>query len=278
VQVNRVVRRIQEVNEELQEARQKAISAARLAAVGEMSTGLAHELRNPMTSVKLLIQNAVERHGGALNERQAEVVVEELRRMERIIEQLLDFTRPARMAPVRQDLCREIDRALAFAREQAQRAGVDVKFDCGGSPLEVDLDSDRFRQVLVNLFQNALEAMPAGGTILIEAAGAGDQAEVRVTDTGPGIAEPVLRRLFEPFVTDKARGTGLGLAISKRIIEEHGGTLEGANKLEGGAIFTIRLPRGGGSNSKPMIDQNAERRIAEDRPSPELAHAQIAGR
>jgi signal transduction histidine kinase len=245
-QVDLVVARIRQVNQELHQTRQRALSAARLAAVGEMAAGVAHELRNPLTSVKLLIQTAAQRRDRAMTDKQFNVVLEEVMRMETTIEQLLDFARPSVMKKSRCDLRGIISRALTLIEGRAQHAGVTVAFDSPVAPVMIDTDAEQLRQVFHNLLQNGIEAMASGGTLTVAmktGASADDICTVSISDTGPGISESIIGRLFDPFTTDKARGTGLGLAISLRIVEDHGGTLTAANRAEGGAVFTVELPQ-----------------------------------
>src|SRR5207244_13545677 len=119
----------------------------------------------------------------------------------------------------------------------------EVHSDHPPGPVAAEADADQLRQVLVNLVLNALDAMPRGGRLDIHLRAAEDgSVELSVLDTGPGIAAAILPRLFEPFVSDKETGLGLGLSVSKRIVDDHGGTLRGMNRPEGGAAFVVRLP------------------------------------
>lgn len=245
-QVHKVSSRIQEMVDALQQARRETMRADRLAAVGEMAAGVAHEMRNPLTSIKLLMQTATEGPPAeTLTEEHVHVVLEQVIRMENTIQGLLDFARPPRMQKSSHDLRETLHGALNLMEGHARQQGVVTDSDCPSSPVFVDADPEQLHQVFVNLLLNGVESMPDGGQLQI-----GMQCEnqpaplVRVSfrDTGTGIPENILQRIFEPFVSGKERGTGLGLAICRRIIEQHGGRLTAANREPCGAIFTVALP------------------------------------
>lgn len=244
-QVQAVSCRIRQAAEELQRTRREAIRADRLAAVGQLAAGVAHELRNPLTSVKLLVQAAAQRRPvRPLDERQLHVLQQEITRMENTIQGLLDFARPAQLRRVVHDLRQTVARALHLVDGRAKQQGVALVRDLPDSPLHVEGDPEQLHQVFVNLALNAIEAMPQGGVleVRLNKDAAGQHCRTTFSDTGTGIPAAVLPRLFEPFVTSKERGTGLGLAISLRIVQEHGGQLRGENRPEGGAAFSVELP------------------------------------
>lgn len=245
-QVQTVAARIAKVVEELHDARQEMIRTERLAAVGELAAGVAHELRNPLTSVKLLIQTSAQRQPArALTDRQFQVIQEEITRMEKTIQGLLDFARPPRLHRLRHDLCDTLRRALNLMDGRANHARVVLSIDLPDQPILVEGDPEQLHQVFINLLLNAIESMPQGGSLNVAATlgrPSKEQCQVLFCDSGPGIPEAVMGKMFEPFVTSKERGTGLGLAVSRRIVEEHGGKLTGANRPGGGALFIVELP------------------------------------
>lgn len=245
-QVQLVSSRIRDVVDELQQARRETIVADRLAAVGEMAAGVAHELRNPLTSVKLLIQTAADRSSDhALSDEHIQVVLEQIIRMENTIQGLLDFARPPKMQNVRHDLRDTLQRALNLIEGHARQQKIVVREICPTAHVWVDGDPEQLHQVFVNLLLNGVESMSDGGVLQVTIQfdkPAGDICRVIFCDSGRGIAQPIMARLFEPFVTDKERGTGLGLAISRRIVEQHGGKLAAANREGDGAVFTVELP------------------------------------
>ncbi len=229
--------------EELEHTRLQAMSAERLAAVGELAAGIAHELRNPLTSVKLLIQTATQRQTqGALAGKQLQVVQQEIARMEGTIQGLLDFARPSELHRVPHDLQMPLRRALNLVEGRARQQNVTVVKESPDTPIMVNGDPEQLHQIFVNLLLNGIEAMPQGGALDVAIQTGGGTCRVSVSDSGTGIQQRILERIFEPFVTSKEHGTGLGLAVSHRIAAEHGGILLAANRADGGAVFTLELP------------------------------------
>lgn len=256
-QAEKVAERMRQVSRDLQVARREVLQQERLAAVGELAAGVAHEIRNPLTSVKLLLQHASRQAAGQrLNQGQLELILEEIGRMEATIQGLLDFSRPPKMNRVRHDVRQTLQRAINLVETRAKQQGIEIVVPAETTPLMVDGDTEKLHQLFVNLLINAIEAMPTGGRLMIEAvttvrrsetrdsAAAFDDPVIQITirDTGAGIPPEILPRLFEPFSTSKERGTGLGLAISHRIIEEHSGTVQALNRSDGGAEFRVQIP------------------------------------
>lgn len=243
-QLDVVANRMRGVVKELHQARQETMRAERLAAVGELAAGVAHELRNPLTSVKLLIQTMEHRLRPSVPMGTFDVVLEEINRMETTIQGLLDFARPPKLHRALHDLPQIARRAVNLIDGKARQNGVRISGHFPVAPFRVYVDAEQLHQVCINLLLNGIESMSAGGDLEIhftlnEAATA---ARVRFQDTGPGIPENILSRLFEPFVTSKAHGTGLGLAVSRRIILNHSGNLTAENCPGGGAALVIELP------------------------------------
>ncbi|MBX3427828.1 MAG: hypothetical protein KF688_19265 [Pirellulales bacterium] len=226
---------------ELERTRETAARADQLAAVGQLAAGIAHELRNPLTAVKLLTDAAIEQHEPlALNE--LIVVRDEADRMQQMLQTFLDFARPPRLVRRSVDLSDVARQTIELAKSRADRLGVMLVLDAT-DVVELEADPQQLRQVLVNLIFNAIEAQPGGGRIDVAVRTAGERAIVEVADRGPGISPQIVARLFEPFVSTKETGVGLGLAVSQRIIASHGGRVEGFNPPSGGALFRVELPR-----------------------------------
>jgi signal transduction histidine kinase len=199
--------------------------------------------------------------GRALSEEHVHVVVQQVARMENTIQGLLDFARPPQMKQCRHDLRDTLQRALNLVEGYAKQQAVSVERDCPTVPVFVQGDPEQLHQVFVNLLMNGVESMPDGGVLRIamQRIDSGDPlCRVRFRDSGGGIPEEIMRRIFEPFVTNKEHGTGLGLAISRRIIEQHGGTLTAANAPEAGAVFTVELPMCAGGPAGPSARGRAE--------------------
>lgn len=211
----------------------------RLAAIGRLTAALAHEIRNPLAGLSgatQLLQH--ERPHPMLD-----IVLREVRRINDLVEELLDQTRPQAIEPVLIDPRAIIDDVVvAFKLDPRYQTRIDVQIDAGGAP-ETRLDPGRFRQVLWNLLLNAAAAIPEQGTITL-AARAGDGAlEVEVRDTGVGMSAEVAVRVFDPFFTTRAGGTGLGLATVDRVVRGHGGTITVQTELGRGTTFFMRFPR-----------------------------------
>jgi signal transduction histidine kinase len=230
----------------------------RLRVLGQLSAGVAHEIRNPLTGISASAELLGKRIGAQEDKRKyIAAILDETRRLDGIVRNLLSFAKPAKPTF---GLCApgEVSgRVVGLLAEQAAQKGVEVRVrdDLGGRLLHAD--ADQLTQVLLNLVLNSIEACGRGNTVEISlAVEPGDsrpEAEVvrfDVSDDGPGIPPDVAERLFEPFVTTKAQGTGLGLAISQQIIEEHRGTIR-CRCGAGGTTFTIRIPIGtGGAESE----------------------------
>jgi len=239
-EIDRLSKRIEGVVRELQAREMEVLRADQLAAVGQLAAGVAHELRNPLTSIKLLVQAAQE-DGGELAAEDLRVIEGEVRRMERSLNTFLDFARPPKLQRERVALGPLVADVLGLLRVRAERQRVALAADLPGDVSAV-ADPEQLRQVIVNLGLNALDALPNGGSLRVAVRSEPGRVAIAVSDTGPGIAADMLPRLFQPFASGKETGLGLGLVISRRIVEDHGGTLTAANRTRGGAEFVVRLP------------------------------------
>jgi len=213
-------------------------------ALGQVAAGVAHELRNPLTAIKGLIQvNRKELEDRRIPAEDLRVIEHEIRRMERSLQNFLDFARPP--VPKRRPLLLSnvIERVISLVEGRARKQHVRIEGSQPAEPQKVIADQDLIQQLLLNLVLNALDAMPHGGTILVKVQPeADDTVLVTVRDNGPGIAAHILPVIFERFVSSKETGVGLGLPVSRRIAQEHGGDLAVENLPEGGASFSFTLP------------------------------------
>jgi signal transduction histidine kinase len=262
-QMQGVIAEIERVVEQLQQREREVLRAEQLAAVGQVAAGVAHEMRNPLTAIKMLVQTGLEgERAPGLPPEDLAIMENEIRRMEQCIQLFLDFARPPNSERRQTDLVAVLRRALALVEGRARRQKVTLLPDLPSTPVGLFIDPEQIHQVVVNLLLNALDALPRGGTVtlsLAEHAGSLPEGssgrgvdgfartakrwvEVRVHDSGPGILPRIRDRLFEPFVSSKETGVGLGLSISKRLIEAHGGTIRGEDVPGGGAVFVFTVP------------------------------------
>ena len=216
----------------------------RLTALGEMSAGIAHELRNPMAVISGYLNLLSKK---ANNEHQAVIqnIATEINGMNRIIGDLLTFARPASLNRVKVNVKELLEGCLANVL-QATGAGASIRTTMRLDPIEVYLDEVVMRQALTNLIQNAVEAMPADGTLSLSAGESHGKLKVVVSDTGTGISPDVIKKIFLPFFTTKDTGVGMGLALAHKFIVSHGGRVEVASTEGKGTVFTVILPLGFG--------------------------------
>lgn len=230
----------------LQAAERDAARREQLAAVGQLAAGLAHEMRNPLTAIKVLVQAATRRADGAgLCGRDLAIVREEVDRLAGTIQTFLDFARPPRPEARRVDAAAVARDVLGLVAARATQQGVRLDPCPPSGPVVVQADPAQLRQLVLNLVLNALDATPAGGTVAVTARTQPLWALVEVADTGSGLPGELGDRIFDPFVSTKETGTGLGLTICRRVAEAHGGALTAADRPGGGAVFTVRLPASG---------------------------------
>jgi signal transduction histidine kinase len=243
-QLEYVVKRVEEVAERLQSQQREMLRAEQLSAVGQLAASVAHEIRNPLTGVKLLVEAAMRSpNGRPLVAEDFQVIHRELARLERTVQGLLDFAKLPAPNRIACDIRGLITEAVDLVRARADQQQVAIKVRSPEEPVGVMVDCDQFRTVFVNLFLNALDALPDGGSLEIDVqVSAHEDVRIAVSDSGAGIPPAIADRLFTPFASTKPSGTGLGLSLSRRIIEEHGGRITAANRAGGGASFIIQLP------------------------------------
>jgi two-component system NtrC family sensor kinase len=237
--------RVEERTRELGAMQARVARAEKLASLGQLAAGVAHEINNPLTSILLNAHLVLEsRPPGDPAAEKVRLIAEETARCSRIVKGLLEFARqaPPERSPV--DLNDLLERTAALLAGQAGESGIRIESRLDRSLPLLDLDPAQVQQVLWNLVLNACEAMPAGGTVTIESRRSADglAAEVVVLDTGVGIPPENLGRVFDPFFTTKKAGTGLGLAVSYGLVEQHGGSIEVQSEAGRGSTFTIKWP------------------------------------
>jgi signal transduction histidine kinase len=236
--------KVSTVVERLQTAERESLRSEQMAALGQLAAGLAHELRNPLTAMQTLVEAARSgADGGRLEGQDLAVLEEEIARLNRSIQSFLDYARAPKLERKSVDLRDIVQRTRQLLAARADRQEIQLAAQLPDQPVTVNADAEQLRQVLLNLVLNAFDAVGHNGAVTMEVSPQSNgQAVLHVIDTGPGIPESIRERLFEPFVSSKESGTGLGLTICRRIVEQHGGTIDAANRPEGGAVFSVRLP------------------------------------
>jgi len=224
----------------------------RLALVGSLAAGIAHEIRNPLSSIKGFATFFKERYrNNPDDQKTADIMVQEVERLNRVIGQLLEFAKPMEMKRHWTSLQEVIRHTLRMIEGQAKAKNVAVRTELPENLGNIFIDSDKITQVLLNLYLNALEAMDEGGTLTsVVLPHEGRMVRIDVTDTGKGIDEKDLARIFDPYFTTRSSGTGLGLAIVHKIMESHDGELRVTSKPEKGTTVSIFLPIGPASETR----------------------------
>ena len=242
-EVGVLARTLRRMLESLDAARARAISQERLAFLGEIAANIAHEVRTPLSVLKSSAQ-LIARDGVPAGERQrlAANVTAEVDRINGIVTDLVDLARPRPTRYRVESVPDLIERVVGICAAPARQAGVRIRYARPAQHCDVRGSADQLHQVMLNLTQNALQAMRGPGEVQLACRRDDGWVEITCVDSGPGIAPEILPRLFSPFCTTKRDGTGLGLAIARRIVGEHGGTIAAANRPPAGACFTIRLP------------------------------------
>jgi len=228
----------------LKEMETRLVERETLAAVGEMAAILAHEVRNPLAGIRGGCEILLE--GYTPEDPRAEIgreVIHQVDRLNRTVHDLLLFARPRAMDPVPVDLHALLDRLLAVLREDPANRTVEVRRDYGNEVPVVRVDGRQMEQVFLNLLLNACQAMGQKGTIVLSTTTNVETVEISVRDFGPGIPADKIEQIFRPFFTTRTHGTGLGLAICRKIVDAHGGRITAESLADGGARFTVILPR-----------------------------------
>jgi two-component system sensor histidine kinase HydH len=216
----------------------------KLAALGGLAAGVAHEIRNPLSSIKGIATYFGSRaEAGSQDREAAEVMVQEVDRLNRVITELLEFARPSelRLQPV--ELAPLLAHSVRLIEQDARTRQIEVQLENESEPMQVALDPDRFSQCLLNLYLNAIESMDRGGRLTVKSRQAsGGEVRIEIADTGSGIAPERLSQIFDPYFTTKSKGTGLGLAIVHKLIEAHNGRIKVRSTPGAGSVVTIFLP------------------------------------
>jgi two-component system sensor histidine kinase HydH len=231
---------------EIQRLKEEVVRAQRLASIGRLAAGVAHEIRNPLSSIKGFATYFKERYREIPEDKQtAEIMVQEVERLNRVVGQLLEFARPMSVERRSTGAQSLIQHSLRMVESQSREKGIQVETRIDEGITRLMIDPDRMQQVLLNLYLNGIEAMQKGGMLRVSVrriAGDTQGVEISVSDTGKGIGEEDLVHIFDPYFTTRSSGTGLGLAIVHKVVESHGGEVRAESEKGKGTKVILTLP------------------------------------
>jgi len=238
-------KRVEERTHELREMQDSLIRSEKLASLGKMAAGVAHEINNPLTSILINTYLILEKcpQDDACRENLT-MIADETTRCAQVVKGLLDFARQTPSQAIHTDINGIIDRTVQILEKQASLKNITIIRNLDRSLPLIDIDKSKIQQVFSNLIINACEAMPRGGSLTITSRTdpSGYNIEILFADTGIGIPKENLQKLFDPFFTTKSFGTGLGLAVSYGIIQQRGGTIDVESEVGQGSVFKVQLP------------------------------------
>lgn len=238
--------RVAERTAELVETHKRLVTQERINALGRAAAQVAHEVKNPLAGLLLY---SLHLKSKAENFSESEIylvdkIVDTINHLNSRVVQILDFARPVNLKVRSENLHVIINDVLDLARPQITANKVEVQLSLDQQPVYVSVDQSSMRGVLLNLMLNAIEAMPAGGTLSIAVNQIDDTVRLELTDTGRGIGDEEARKIFEPFYTTKAQGLGLGMPYAKKVIDQHGGKISLSSRLGVGTTISVTLPAG----------------------------------
>jgi len=236
-------RKLKEQTDILFQTEEHLRRADRLSALGELSAGMAHEIRNPLGSIKGAVE--ILKDDYTVDDARYEfiqILLKETDRLNRIVQEFLEFAKSKQPDFQQTDLNEALESVLTLTSQEARKAGISVRKQLDPAIGKRSLDAGMLKQAFLNLVLNALQAMPEGGELTVKSGIRNEMIEVMIRDTGSGISEENRKKLFSPFFTTRKQGTGLGLAITYRIIEKHRGTIDVVSEPGQGATFTVKIP------------------------------------
>ncbi|MDI6802083.1 MAG: ATP-binding protein [Thermodesulfovibrionales bacterium] len=238
---NEMSARLKESVDAIKTAQENLVRTEKLYALGEFSAGLAHEIKNPLTSVKMLMQAAKE-SGKPFCTTDIEIIEGEINRIDRIVKEFLAFARPAKTERIATDINELVKEVVTLSRLKLEQSNITVIERLDPAIPMLMVDPDGIKQVFLNIVLNAGQAMEQGGVLTVNSTSGDSKVSVCIHDTGTGISEENLKRIFDPFFTTKEDGTGMGLAIAYSIIKEHGGDIMVDSMPDEGTMVSILLP------------------------------------
>ncbi|MCD6333891.1 MAG: response regulator [Candidatus Latescibacteria bacterium] len=244
IRLEEKVRQLAHAHQELQENQVRLMSAERLAAVGEMAARIIHEIKTPLISIggfARLIRKTLPRGDPNITS-YLTIISEEVSRLERVIENLLVLAKPGHQNARPDDLNEVVETTLLLVSEHAEETHIRIQTSLDPDMPLFEFDRNQLRQVLLNLFQNAIHAMPNGGSLQVTTRQKNPFSQILVRDTGVGIPNEHLEKLFVPFFTTRPNGVGLGLSIAQKILQDHNGFIEVTSEVGVGTTFAVNLP------------------------------------
>jgi signal transduction histidine kinase len=228
---------VEEIGSELELSR-------RMAAIGRLTSGVGHEVKNPINAIVVHLELLKTKLGDASAPavRHLEVIDAEIHRLDRVVQTLVDFSRPVELRLSEQDLRPVISDVLALAAEELSTHKVTLASRLPSKPLVANIDADLLKQAVLNVIQNGAQAMPQGGRLEVILEEEGKTAVLRISDEGPGIPEEIREKIFDLYFTTKSGGSGIGLAMTYRILQFHHGSVEVESEVGRGAEFLLRIP------------------------------------
>jgi signal transduction histidine kinase len=215
-----------------------------MSAIGRLTSGVAHEVKNPINAIVVhleLLKNKLD--GASPNaHRHLDVIEAEIRRLDRVVQTLVDFSRPVELQLREQDLRAVIGDVLALATEELSTRNVEVRSHLPSHPVVVNVDTDMLKQAVINVVQNGAQAMPDGGRLDVVLETDRKFAILRIMDEGLGIPEEIREKIFDLYFTTKTEGSGIGLAMTYRILQLHHGSIEVQSRIDRGTEFRFRIP------------------------------------
>jgi signal transduction histidine kinase len=247
---NQMAAQLRDAFDSIKKSQEKIIQTEKLSSLGQLSAGLAHELKNPLTSIKMVLQAILDSSSPVeMTKEDIEVILKEFNKLDTILTRFLTFARPPRLQLRSLDLKNTVEEVISLMKAEFDRNGVTIVKETPRDLCEITGDEEKIRQVLVNLLLNSIQAMPHGGRLKITvremAQNHHREVLLRIEDSGKGIPEENRERIFDPFFTTKEHGTGLGLSIVYSIIKEHKGTIDLQSRIGTGTTFTIAFPQEG---------------------------------
>jgi two-component system, NtrC family, sensor kinase len=246
---NQMSIRLRDAFESIKKSQEKIIHAEKLSSLGRLSAGLAHELKNPLTSIKMILQaagNGSSPSGSGMTEEDVKVVLKEIKKLDTILTQFLTFAKPPQFQLKPMDLKETVEEVVSLMKAEFNQKAVAIISEMPQNLPKFHGCDKEIKQVLINLFLNSLQAMPEGGILRIMAHEVANnqrkEVHLKVEDSGEGIPEENRAKVFDPFFTTKEHGVGLGLSIIYGIIKEHHGTIDLQSQVGKGTIFTLAFP------------------------------------